>query len=305
VTVRRPERDELHSVLELMRAHDAAAWGDSDWTEPDLREHWNELDLQRDAWVVQLDGRVAGYVDFEGRPGGRMIADGYVDPQLRGRGVGSALVEAAERRAGEEAAQGEGHAYLHYAALLSGDGTEEFFRRRGFHDVRHQWRMVARLESEPAVDVPPGIAFRLYRAGEEGAIHAAIDDAWSAGAWLHEPRPYADFAKGTFARAEHDPSLYWVAMDGREIAGALLADWKRNGNWGWINTLGVRPTWRRRGIGEALLRTAFAEFFRRGERVVALQVDAESPTGATRLYERAGMDILYRIAVYEKVLRAA
>jgi mycothiol synthase len=288
-----------------MRAHDTAVWGDSDWTERDLREHWDELDLERDAWVVQAEGRVVGYVDFESRPGGRMFADGYVDPELRGRGVGTALVDVAERRAGEEAAQGEGRAYLQYAALLSDDGTEEFFRRRGFRDTRHHWRMVAQLESPPTVEAPSGIDIRLYRAGEEYAIHAAVDDAWSVGTWLHEPRPFADFAKGTFARVEHDPSLYWVATDGGEIAGVLLADWKRNGDWGWIDTLGVRPAWRRRGIGEALLRTAFAEFFRRDEHAVALQVDAESPTGATRLYERAGMRILYRIAVYEKELRAA
>ena len=57
-------------------------------------------------------------------------------------------------------------------------------------------------------------------------------------------------------------------------------------------------------MGEALLKTAFAEFFRRGERRVALQVDAQSPTGATRLYERVGMRVLYEVAVYERELRA-
>ena len=74
---------------------------------------------------------------------------------------------------------------------------------------------------------------------------------------------------------------------------------------GQTNTLiGVRPAWRRRGIAEALLETSFAEFFRRGERRVALGVDAESPTGATRLYEKAGMRVFWEAVVYEKELRA-
>ena len=45
----------------------------------------------------------------------------------------------------------------------------------------------------------------------------------------------------------------------------------------------------RRGLAEALLRHTFSEFARRGLKRVALNVDAESPTGAFRVYERAGM----------------
>jgi hypothetical protein len=37
---------------------------------------------------------------------------------------------------------------------------------------------------------------------------------------------------------------------------------------------------------------------------MALTVDAENPTGATRLYERAGMHIGQQYATYSKELRA-
>jgi mycothiol synthase len=66
----------------------------------------------------------------------------------------------------------------------------------------------------------------------------------------------------------------------------------------------VVPTQRGRGLGDALLRTAFAEFWRRGERRVALGVAADNP-GATRLYERAGMRVAHTIVLYEKELRSA
>ena len=58
---------------------------------------------------------------------------------------------------------------------------------------------------------------------------------------------------------------------------------------GWVGTLGVRRPWRKRGIGLALLRHSFNEFYRRGKRKVGLGVDAQNLTGALRLYESAGM----------------
>jgi mycothiol synthase len=298
VIVRPPRPQEVEHVVGVMRAHDTAAWGGSDWTLGDLAEHWESLDLERNAWVVELYGRMAGYADFEVRPRGRLLADGYVDPTARGRGVGTALADAVERRAAAET----GGAVLQYSALR---GSAPFFERRGFREARHMWRMVIDLAARPVAAVPDGIEIRPYRPGEERAVHAAVEEAWSVGGWMHAPRPYEDFERRTFGRAAHDPSLYLVAMDGAELAGAALCDWKRNGEWGWVETLGVRPVWRRRGIGEALLRHAFHAFFERGERTVALQVDAESPTGATRLYERAGMRVLYEVVVWEKILTDA
>lgn len=293
--VRPPRPDDLDAVLAVMRAHDTAGWGGSDWTRSDLAEHWESLDLERDAWAVELDGRVAGYADFEARAQGRLLADGYVDPSARGLGIGSALAAAVEDRAASE----PDGAVLQFSAL---GGSEPFFERRGYREVRHVRRMVTDLELRPRAAVVAGIEIRPYRSGEERAIHAAVEDAWSVGGWMHTARPFDDFEQRTFGRVEHDPSLYLVAMDGNEIAGVALCDWKRNGEWGWVETLGVRPAWRRRGIGEALLRSAFLVFFERGERTVGLQVDGESPTGATRLYERAGMRVLYEVVVWEKML---
>jgi len=63
---------------------------------------------------------------------------------------------------------------------------------------------------------------------------------------------------------------------------------------GVIASLAVRPAWRRRGLGLALLRNALGEFYRRGCGSVELLVDGDSLTGALRLYERAGVDITRR-----------
>jgi ribosomal protein S18 acetylase RimI-like enzyme len=96
-----------------------------------------------------------------------------------------------------------------------------------------------------------------------------------------------------------------VVWHGDEIAAFSVNYAKRNGDWGWIGMLGVREGWRRRGLGLALLRESFRRFRSTGETTVALGVDVENPTGATRLYERAGMRVLWQADVWEKELRAA
>jgi ribosomal protein S18 acetylase RimI-like enzyme len=73
---------------------------------------------------------------------------------------------------------------------------------------------------------------------------------------------------------------------------------------GYVQSLGVRKPWRGRGIARNLLLHAFGEFRRRGKRGAALDADAHSLTGATRLYESVGMREVHRNAVYVKELRS-
>ena len=69
--------------------------------------------------------------------------------------------------------------------------------------------------------------------------------------------------------------------------------------WGVV---GVAASYQQRGIGTALLRHAFVEYHRRGMPRVSLGVDAENPSGATRVYERAGMRVVAEDVVFEKDL---
>jgi mycothiol synthase len=67
--------------------------------------------------------------------------------------------------------------------------------------------------------------------------------------------------------------------------------------------LGVLRPWRGKGIGLSLLHQAFGEFHRRGRYKVGLNVDGDSLTGATDLYEKAGMHVFRQHDAYQKVLR--
>ena len=72
---------------------------------------------------------------------------------------------------------------------------------------------------------------------------------------------------------------------------------------GWVGVLGVRRPWRRRGLARALLYESFREIRERGKPRAKLGVDAANPTGATRLYESAGMRVLNESVLYRLIVR--
>jgi ribosomal protein S18 acetylase RimI-like enzyme len=105
----------------------------------------------------------------------------------------------------------------------------------------------------------------------------------------------------------YDPTLYFLAIDvpSGEIAGFNLCRPQSHydADRGWVSAIGVRRPWRKRGLGLALLRHAFNEFYRRGKHKVGLGVDSQNLTGALRLYESAGMHMDQAHDFYEKELR--
>jgi ribosomal protein S18 acetylase RimI-like enzyme len=72
---------------------------------------------------------------------------------------------------------------------------------------------------------------------------------------------------------------------------------------GHVNILGVRRDWRGRGLGLALLQHSFVALYNKGCKRVSLEVDADSLTGATKLYEKAGMSEVRKYISYSKILR--
>jgi ribosomal protein S18 acetylase RimI-like enzyme len=98
-----------------------------------------------------------------------------------------------------------------------------------------------------------------------------------------------------------DPELVLVAEDaGHTLVGEAWLQVTPEG--GWVNVLGVRPGWRRRGIGRALLLSGFEALAGQGCELALLGVDAGNESGALRLYETAGMTVRREWHVFEKRL---
>jgi ribosomal protein S18 acetylase RimI-like enzyme len=174
----------------------------------------------------------------------------------------------------------------------------------GFAENGHSWEMRITLDEAPtaAPAWPAGVTVRSFVPGQdEAATHALINETFADMA-AYQPESLENWAGRLMTLSNFDPGLWLLAEapGGGALAGAALCyDY---GDAGWVAQLGVRRPFRRQGLGLALLQHAFGEFYRRGQRVVELGVDASNPTGATRLYERAGMHVARRYARFFKSL---
>ena len=297
LAVRHPTLDDIDAVVELGNAFERVFTGAESFTVAEIADEWRRLDLERDAWLVVVPGgRLAGYVALEEHGEGLYQSDGYVHPELRGLGVGGKLVDLAEARARERGAT------LVQNTVVSGDGAAlEVLETRGYRSVRHFFRMAVELGDEPAEpEWPADLRVAAFDERDALAFHEAIEDAWQDH-WGHSPRPFELFRERMIDSSRYDPTLWAVVWAGDEIAGGTICEPEYYG-MGWVRSLFVRRPWRRHGLGMALLLNAFRQFHERGERRVGLGVDADSPTGATRLYERAGMHVVEQTTVFRKEL---
>jgi len=247
-----------------------------------------------DMRVLEEDERIVGYVDVFVR--GDLA---YLDPN--GAGREDELVAWAEAHARDMGAE-----KVRLPVWQGQDALAAILERRGYRRARSSFELAVDLGEDPppAPEWPAGIRVRAYRPDEDERVtYEAQEDAFRD-AWDWRPQPIEQWRTFELEARGFDPSLWFLAWDGDEVAGICLAFPEHVGNraLGWISVLGVRRPWRRRGLGEALLRHAFRELHARGLRRVGLGVDAESPTGATRLYERVGMHVAVRSDSWDRQL---
>ncbi|HEX5548877.1 MAG TPA: GNAT family N-acetyltransferase, partial [Ktedonobacterales bacterium] len=267
----------------------------------------SDFDWGKNAWLaVASDGpQTLGFAHLQ--PVERTDLQGFatVLPDARGRGIGSALLALVEQRASEAMGRfaPDDRVVLQQWIAAANEPARRLLEHSGYQVVRRMWGMIVELAEEPAAVVwPDGITVRApVTDADLRATHAAAREAFQDH-WGYAEQPYEDFARSNIEIDTFDPSLWFMVMDGDEVAGVLLGEMLPDR--GWVNDLAVRRPWRGRGLGEALLRHNFGVFYRRGQRTVALGVDSQNLTGATRLYERVGMRVERQYDICEKVLQA-
>jgi mycothiol synthase len=194
-------------------------------------------------------------------------------------------------------------------SLREADHARKLFEKLGYKHLRSSYHMLIEMDAPvPDPMFPEGITLRTYQTEADAeAIYLAVEDSFRDHfGFVEEPleqglKRFKHFWLGEDA----DKTLLFMAMDGDQVAGINLCREHSfdDPDMGWVGTLGVRRPWRKRGLGLALLRHSFNEFYRRGKRKVGLGVDAQNLTGALRLYEGAGMHVHQTFDQYEKELR--
>lgn len=288
MSLREPTLDDAAAIAAYLNAHGRARFGEDELDEREVRE-WFGLPRIR-MWLAERDGAIVGYADAAEEHGRWNVDARTLEPA-----VAPLLLAAAEAHAGP------GATVRGYAAAAD-EPMVASYRAAGFTPVRHSFQM--RIEvagDEQAPEWPDGVTVRTLADGEEPRVHEVHMEAF-ADHWDFHPTPYDEWRRWFRDRETFDRTLWFLAEADGELAGLALCNRHPSGDptFGWVEVLAVRRPWRRRGLGLALLRHAFAGFARRGATRVGLGVDAENLTGAVRLYERAGMSVVRRYDTWEK-----
>jgi len=298
--LRAPVWDELGSIARVLAADDLDDAGEVVLDEGFLRSGWERpaFDPASDAWLaVDGAGTVVGYAQVAGEEPDVVESWGVVHPGHRGRGLGTALLDRIEERAGRLLPDLPAVRFRH--AINAGDrAAAAMLEARGLRFVRHFWHMQAELAGPLEPGPPPaGIAIAGIRSpGDLPDVHRVLEAAF-ADHWGHEARTYARWVGEEASGPGYDPGLWLVARRDGSVVGALTA--LTMGSRGWVGFLGVAAPERGRGVATALLRHSFALFAARGFGRVILAVDADNETAAA-LYERAGMRVVKRWDLWER-----
>lgn len=316
-TARGASLDDVNAAMALFQRWSRAVIGDVDIADAnDIRKEWvsPNFDPARDIRVVFApNGQMIGYIEVwtTSKPVIHPWIWGRVDPDYQNHNVGAWLLNWAEERVRQTLA--ETPADLRVAPRVGSyrqdENGKKLFEAMGFHYIRSSYQMRIDLNEAPPAPVwPEGITVRTYTTADLEALYRADDEAFRDH-FGHVEQPFeqglARFKHFMIDYEDFDPSLYFLAMDGGEIAGISLCRLHSfdDPDMGYVNSLGVRRPWRKRGLGLALLRHSFGEIYRRGQRKAGLHVDASNLTGALRLYESAGMHVHHASDMYEKEIR--
>ncbi len=317
LTLRPATLDDLDAIVTLLNASGLDQTGRPLTDRREISDNWGmaSFDTDSSTRVAELpDGRIIGYVeiwDIDPVPVQNWVW-GRVDPQFEAAGAGTAMMEWAEQRLQStiERAPEEARVSFQSAAVSTHLPSKQLFEDLGMAFVRRFWHMMINFEEAPPEPVwPAGIELSSYAERDDFRAIVLADDEAFRDHWGHVQQPedelVAEYREWIDSESNFDPSLWFLAMDGDDIAGICLCSRERAEYPGaaWVNVLAVRRPWRKQGLGLALLHHAFGVFYREGKKGVGLGVDSDSLTGATRLYEKAGMSMVNESDAYEKELR--
>ena len=318
-TVRGAVMADLEPTMRLFNRWSRAVIGRDEFVDVgSIRDEWRApgVDPAEDIrHIFAPNGELVGHIEVwtNSNPLVHPELWGRVDPDYEDLGIGTWMIHWAEHRA--LSARSDTSSGLRFAPRV---GTyrqtkkaKKLFENLGYRHIRSFYHMLIEMDAPvPEPKFPPGITLRTYNPQIDAeAVYITENDAFRDH-FGHIEKPFEEGLKNWKRDREHkgyDPTLYFLAIDepSGEIAGINLCRPYSvyDADRGWVRSLGVRRPWRKRGLGLALLRHAFNEFYRRGKRKVGLGVDTQNLTGALRLYECAGMHVDQAYDVYDKELR--
>lgn len=317
ITIRNFTFDDLPALAAVINRAAAADQEDYSTTLEDLRTRFERPYFypEDNCFVAVLpEGTLVGYTTADLDPRvGLGWGMGCVDPAYRRQGIGRALIDRGEARH-HERAQTELAPHLGLSVRRfcrdTNVAARALYESVGYAVWRASWLMHIDFDGTlPETPLPDGFGLQAFdRARDARHIWEIEQEIFRETPGFIQP-PFEVWESIVFL-AGHDDAMWLIAvdqrLDGKPVVGVCLCESKPDKpDTGWVNTLGVRPAYRKRGLGLALLKRSFQVMQAHGFSAVELEVDTENTSNAVALYQRAGMRADRCYPIYRKVLREA
>ncbi len=259
--------------------------------------------------AVDGDGRVVAWAKVWYRPSTerehRAYLFGGVDPDWRRRGVGTAVFAWQMQRGRQLVTEAEPD-LPRAVRTNSWDWLEDaigLYERFGLEPVRYNDVLSRSLADPIPAKTVVGSELVPWNEVDSEQVRQAHNEAF-ADHWGSTPIPREswDHLNG---EPNFRPDLSFVAHADGEVVGytrnaVYPEDWDTVGRReGWVEQLGVKRSWRRRGVASALLATSMRAFLDEGLDHAALGVDTDNPTGAYGLYQGLGFSQRHRSVTHQ------
>ena len=275
--------------------------------------------------IVAVDehNEIVGYSYFTSRDN-HIVSEtgGAVHPDHWGKGIGTMLLAWAEESAQETSQGAPAGVRTVLQTILYGSEMDaiKLFKDHGYSPVREWMHLVIEMQEQPKVPtLPPDLTLREMDLDNDWElVGPAMDEAF-ADHWGNIPAEFLEVDDGEKAETADEekpeqptddsysnaPGYCFLVLDGETVAGGILCNAKlvERMDTGRVGSIFVRPGYRRRGIAQALMLTAFDAFWKNGFRRIITDTDANSFTDSTNLYKGLGMKPYRSEYTYEKEIR--
>jgi ribosomal protein S18 acetylase RimI-like enzyme len=277
-------------------------------------EHKDSRSLCGERWVAELDGYPVGVVhvfDERMEDGKRGVVDDLaIIPKLRGSSVEKELAEFVVDRLERWEVKKIFVPRLRWSDL-NGRNRVQFLEDLGFNMVRKTSLMEIDLTRIPSdIDVNKGFSIRPLSEHVHEDIEKlnSLRNECAQGQVNFRPTSVEEIRHLLRDNLYSYLKSFFAVQDGKCVGFVIIAideryNSEKNTNAGIVLGLGVLRNHRRSGIGTALMLYGLRVLRTEKMTRAILDVDDFNETGALKLYERIGFNVLEKYLTYEKSVR--
>ena len=273
------------------------------------------FDPAYDMMILEAKGSVIGMCEVSwGRRLNNVTAymhRAHLLPEWRHSGTREAMFRLNEARIQEIAASHDKHRTKVFEVYANSEPNEwkALLEKNNYKPSWYLFAMLRSLtESVPDLPLPKGVEVRPAKPEQYKTIWDATAEAMRDERTFTEER-WNDEAFARYAKSSNfAPDLWQIAWEGDQVAGGVHNYIDKDENielkrkWGHTEEIFVRRPWRRKGLAHALIARSCMTLKEKGMDSATLDMEAENPSGALRLYESLGYKKDREFIFYRKPL---